>query len=140
MCKSHNEYPDSFPLKKIVTDKAPAAIGPYSQAVIAGDLIFVSGQIPLDPTTGKIAGEDIASQTEQVINNIEAVLSAQNIGLDRVMKTEVYLKDMNDFKAMNEIYGSRFVHEPKPARQAMEVSRLPLDVKVEISCIAYTGK
>lgn len=140
MCKSNFDHSDPLPIKKIETDKAPSAIGPYSQAVIAEDFIFVSGQIPVNPLTGKISGEDIADQTDQVINNIEAVLATQNIGLERVIKTEVYLKDMNDFKAMNEVYGSRFVHEPKPARQAVEVSRLPLDVKVEISCIAYSGK
>lgn len=140
MCKSNYDHHDSLPLRKIETDQALTAIGPYSQAVIAGDLVFVSGQIPIDPSTGKMAGEDIVTQTNQVINNIEAILATQNIGLERVVKTEVYLKDMNDFKVMNEVYSERFIHDPKPARQAMEVSRLPLDVKVEISCIAYTGK
>ncbi len=128
------------PLKKIETDEAPKAIGPYSQAVIAGEYMYLSGQIPIDPSTGKIVEGGIKEQTTQVIDNLVAVLASQQAGLDRVVKTEVYLNDMGDFKAVNDVYAERFTHDPKPARQAMEVSRLPLDVQVEISCIAYLGK
>lgn len=125
--------------KKIDTDKAPKAIGPYSQAIIAGDFMFISGQIAINPLTGKMIPGGIKEQAAQVIKNISAILAVENIGLDKVVKTEVYLKDMNDFKAMNEVYQEQFKDDPKPARQTMEVSKLPLGALVEISCIAYLG-
>jgi len=126
-------------LVQVNTDEAPKAIGPYSQAVLAGDYLFVSGQIPLDPTTGKIAGDTIEEQTKQVLDNIAAILASQGLTFENVVRAEVYLKDMGDFKAMNGIYSQRFAHEVKPARQTMQVAKLPLDVMVEISCIAYVG-
>ncbi len=127
-------------LQKVETEKAPQAIGPYSQAVTAGEYLFVSGQIPIDPATGKLVEGEIKEQTAQVLDNLKAILEAFGIGFDRVVKTEVYLKDIGDFGAVNEVYASRFSHDVKPARQAMQVAKLPMDATVEISCIAYTGR
>jgi len=127
-------------IKAIQTDQAPQAIGPYSQAVAAGPFLFISGQIPIDPQTGTIKGATIEEQTEQVLNNIEAILHAANLTLEHVVKTEVYLKDMQDFAAVNILYGKRFSHPVKPARQAMQVGKLPLDVRIEISCIAFKNQ
>lgn len=124
-------------LKSIHTDQAPKAIGPYSQAVAAGPFLFVSGQIPIDPQTGSLCGETIEEQTVQVLNNIEAILHAAGLTLENVAKTEVYLKDMQDFATVNALYAARFSHPVKPARQAMQVAKLPMDVRIEISCIAY---
>ena len=114
---------------------APAAIAPYSPAIRAGHLLFISGQIPLHPQTGQLVGDDIATQTEQVMHNIVALLEAAGASFEHVVKTTVYLKDFNDFGAMNEVYG-RFLASPPPARATVEVSRLPRDVKVEIDAIA----
>ena len=114
---------------------APAAIAPYSPAIRAGHLLFISGQIPLHPQTGQLVGDDIAAQTEQVMHNIVALLEAAGASFEHVVKTTVYLKDFNDFGAMNEVYG-RFLVSPPPARATVEVSRLPRDVKVEIEAIA----
>ena len=114
---------------------APAAIAPYSPAIRAGQLLFISGQIPLHPQTGQLIGDDIAAQTEQVMRNLAALLEAAGASFDHVVKTTVYLKDFNDFAAMNDVYG-RFVTAPPPARATIEVSRLPRDVKVEIDAIA----
>jgi len=111
-------------------------IGPYSHAVKAAGLLFVSGQIPVDPQTGKVVEGGIEAQTQQVIDNIEAVLRSEGLTLENVVKTEVYLKNMDDFKTMNMVYAERFSQAKKPARQAMQVGKLPLDVLVEISCIA----
>jgi 2-iminobutanoate/2-iminopropanoate deaminase len=122
----------------ITTDKAPQAIGPYSQAVRAGDLLFCSGQIPMDPETGELVTGEIGAQTERVLKNIRAVLEAAGAGLDRVVRCTVFLADMNDFAAMNEVYG-RFFEKDPPARAAVEVSRLPRDVGVEIAAVAYLG-
>ena len=122
---------------KIETDQAPKAIGPYSQAILASPFLFVSGQIPLDPKTGKIIGESIQAQTTQVLDNIGAILEEAGLSFADVVKTEVYLKNMQDFQEMNTIYAQRFSHPVKPARQAMQVAKLPLDVLIEISCIAY---
>lgn len=127
------------PLKKISTENAPNAIGPYSQAVVAGDFLFASGQIALDPKTGNLVPGGIKEQTKQVIDNLEAVSKARNIGLERVVKTTVYLKDLAHFSEMNEVYAQKFVSDPKPARETVQVAKLPRDALVEISCVAYMG-
>ncbi len=124
-------------LKKIETTLAPKAIGPYSQAVQAGPYLFISGQIPIDPNTGKIIADTIDEQTIQVLENIKAILNQAGLTLDHIVKTEVYLKDMQEFVAMNTIYASYFKSAIKPARQAMQVAKLPMDVRVEISAIAF---
>src|SRR5512141_9672 len=121
--------------ERIQTDHAPQAIGPYSQAVKAKGFVFASGQIPLDPATMQIIAGGIREQTERVMRNLAAVLEAAGSHLDRVVKTTVYLADMNEFAAMNEIYGSFFTEVP-PARATVEVRRLPRDVRVEIDVIA----
>ncbi len=120
----------------IITDKAPGAIGPYSQGIQTSSLVFTSGQIPLDPTTGEFAGATIREQTTQVLKNVQAVLEAAGSSLDKVIKTTVFLKDMNDFGAMNEIYAGFFTEGKFPARSAIEVARLPKDALVEIEAIA----
>ena len=125
--------------RSVTTDQAPAAIGPYSPAVIAGGFVFASGQIPLDPATGEIVGDSIRPQAERVIDNLAAVLAAAGSSLDRAVKAEVFLKDINDFAVLNEVYAERFSSDPLPARQAIEASRLPKDALVEISCIAVCG-
>lgn len=122
----------------IATDKAPGAIGPYSQAVKAGNLVFVSGQIPIDPATGNFVSEEIAEQTEQVLKNLKAVLEAAGASIASVVKTTVFLADMNDFGVMNEIYG-RYFGENSPARATVQAARLPRDARVEIDCIAIVG-
>ncbi len=122
--------------KQIVsTASAPSAIGPYSQAVKANGFVFVSGQLPLDPKTGKFSSMEVSAQTERSILNLEAVLAAAGSGLDRVVKTTVFLKNMYDFNAMNEVY-SRYFKSDCPARAAVEVARLPKDALVEIECVA----
>src|SRR5208337_4205530 len=115
----------------IATQNAPQAIGPYSQAIRANGFIFVSGQIPLNPATQQIVPGGVAEQTAQVIANLEAILKAAGSGLDKVVRTGVYLKDMNEFAAMNEVY-ARFFPQNAPARSTVEVARLPKDVRVEI--------
>ena len=122
----------------IKTSQAPEAIGPYSQAVSTGNLVFCSGQIALYPETMELVGGTVAAQTKQVLKNLSEVLKAANSGLDKVLKTTVFLKDMNDFVEMNEVYAAAF-GDHKPARATVEVSRLPKDVKVEIECIARTA-
>lgn len=119
----------------IKTPQAPEAIGPYSQAVATGSLVFCSGQIPLDPATMTLVGETVAEQTTQVLKNLSEVLKAAGSRLNKVLKTTVFLKDMNDFVEMNEVYAT-FFGDHKPARATVEVARLPKDVKVEIECIA----
>ncbi len=119
----------------IHTQLAPAAIGPYSQAVKVGSLVFVSGQIPVDPATGEFAGPDIETQTHQSLKNLKAILEEAGSGLDKVVKTTVFLQDMNDFAAMNGVYAQYF-KEPFPARAAVQVGRLPKDALVEIECVA----
>ena len=121
--------------KAIATDKAPKAIGPYSQGVVSGRFVFVSGQIPLDPATGQLSAGDIKVQTELVIKNIQSVLRSQGFDLSHVVKTTVFLKNLGDFQAMNEVYG-RFFKEPFPARSTIQVSELPKGVPVEIEAIA----
>jgi 2-iminobutanoate/2-iminopropanoate deaminase len=123
-------------IRKIVsTSDAPAALGPYNQAIMAGGFIFCSGQVAIDPATGKLVDGGIEEQTERVLNNLKAVLKAAGSGLDKVVKSTVFLKSMDDFKAMNEVYARFFTADP-PARAAVQVARLPLDVMVEIECIA----
>jgi 2-iminobutanoate/2-iminopropanoate deaminase len=122
----------------LATDRAPQAIGPYSQAIRAGDLLFVSGQIPLDPATGTLVSGDISVQTRRVLDNLAAILTAAGASFADVVKTTVYLLDMDDFAAMNAVYAT-YVTSPPPARATVQVSRLPRDVRVEIDVIAKIG-
>ena len=119
----------------VSTDSAPGAIGPYSQAIRAGSLLFVSGQVPIDPATGAIVDGDIAAQTRRVLQNLGAILEAAGLSFDHVVRTTVFLTDMNDFAAMNEVYATCFT-SPAPARATVQVSRLPKDARVEIDAIA----
>lgn len=121
-------------LKKIATDKAPAAIGPYSQGIIVGNILFASGQIAINPATGEIEGDDIVAQTEQVMKNIGALLEAAGTDYSRVAKTTCFLADMNDFATFNEIYGKYFTE--KPARSCVAVKSLPKNVLCEVEVIA----
>ena len=122
--------------QSIHTPNAPAAIGPYSQAVQAGNTLFVSGQLPIDPATGAFAGSDIASQTRQSLTNVKAILTEAGTDMDHVLKTTVFLSDMNNFAAMNEVYATFFTEGSYPSRSAVEVARLPKDALVEIEVIA----
>jgi 2-iminobutanoate/2-iminopropanoate deaminase len=122
--------------KQVQTDKAPKAIGPYSQAIIADDFVFCSGQIPIDPATGNIVEGSIEDQTRQVLKNLGAVLEAAGTSYDGVVKTTVFLQDMNDFAKMNAVY-AEFFKAPSPARATVQVARLPRDVKVEIEAVAF---
>jgi 2-iminobutanoate/2-iminopropanoate deaminase len=122
----------------ITTEDAPGAIGPYSQAVRSGGLVFVSGQIPLDPTTGKVVAGDISAQTERVMKSLAAVLSGAGLGFDDVVRTTIYLLDLGHFAVVNEIYG-RFFRSPYPARSTVQVSALPRGVAIEIDAIAVTN-
>ena len=119
----------------VSTENAPGAIGPYSQAIKANGMVYCSGQIPIDPATGQFVSDDVAAQTEQVFKNLEAVLAAAGTGLGKVVKTTVFLADMDDFAAMNDVY-SRFFSDNKPARATVQAARLPRDARVEIDCIA----
>ncbi|HYM67989.1 MAG TPA: RidA family protein [bacterium] len=122
--------------KRIVrTDAAPAAIGPYSQAVVANGIVYAAGQVPLDPGTGQLVPGDIRAQTKRVMENLKAVLAAAGSSLDRVVKTTVFLRDLNDFGTMNEIYGEYFREQP-PARSTVQVAKLPREAAVEIEVIA----
>ena len=122
-------------LQLVATDRAPQAVGPYSQAIGAGDLVFCSGQVPFDPATGELVQGDLATQTERIVRNLAAVLDAAGSGLDRVVKTTVFLVDMNDFAALNEAYARAF-GEHRPARSTIGVAALPRGARVEIECIA----
>ena len=124
-------------MKSVATNNAPQAIGPYSQAIITSNLVFCSGQIPLDPATMEIVGESITEQTNRVFQNLSGLLEAAGSSLGQVVKTTVYLKDMSEFAAMNEEYARHF-GDHRPARAAVEVARLPKDVRVEIDAIAVT--
>ncbi|HLA11274.1 MAG TPA: RidA family protein [Pyrinomonadaceae bacterium] len=124
---------------KVQTDNAPAAIGPYSQAIVANGLVFASGQIPIDPATGEFVSGGIEEQTEQVLRNLQAVLEAAGSGLDSVVKTTVFLLDMNEFTAMNKVYG-RFFSAEAPARSTVQAARLPRDARVEIEAIGLISK
>lgn len=126
-------------MKKIIaTTKAPGAVGPYSQAVLAGDNLFISGQLPIDPATGKFISDDVAEQTDQALKNMGAILQEADMTYDNVVKTTVLLKDIKDFTAMNEIYAKFFSGE-FPARAAFEVANLPLGARVEIEAVAFKG-
>ena len=119
----------------IATKDGPQAIGPYSQAIKANGFVFVSGQVPIDPATQQLISGDIAAQTERVMKNLSGILKAAGSGLEKVVRATVFLKSMNDFVAMNEVYGRYFASQP-PARSTVEVARLPKDVSVEIDVIA----
>lgn len=121
--------------KAIHTRKAPAAIGPYSQAIDAGTFIFTSGQIPIEPSTGQVVNGGIKEQTARVLENLKSVLEAAGSGMDKVVKTTVFMKDLSDFAAMNEVY-QKYFSEPYPARSCVEVNRLPRDVLIEIEAVA----
>jgi 2-iminobutanoate/2-iminopropanoate deaminase len=123
-------------MKKIIsTSDAPAAIGPYSQAIRSGKFIFCSGQIPLDPNSGEMVGDDIGAQTQQVLDNISGLLKSEGLSLDDVLKTTIFLTDLGNFQIVNEIYGSYFNNQP-PARSTVQVSALPKGAKIEIEIIA----
>ncbi|KAM3578753.1 hypothetical protein VKS41_008772 [Umbelopsis sp. WA50703] len=124
-------------LTPVQTSKAPSAIGPYSQAIKVNNLVYTSGQIPVIPETGEIVEGGVKEQTHQCMTNLGEVLKASGSSLDRVVKTTVFLKNMNDFATMNEVYGTYFPNT-KPARSAVEVARLPKDVQVEVECVALT--
>ncbi len=123
-------------VKKIETDQAPKAIGPYSQAVQAGGFLFLAGQIPINPATGKVDETTIEGQTRQVLLNIEAILKEAGLTFSHVVRSEVFLKDLSHFSSMNEIYAQFFTAPVKPARHTVQVARLPLDALVEITCTA----
>lgn len=128
---------------KIETKQAPAAIGPYSQALSVNltnsHLLFISGQLPVDPTTGKLVEDGIEASTRQILDNLEAILLAGNSTFDRVVRVEIFLKDLNDFQQVNEEYKKRFTNPIYPARQTIQVARLPMDAPIEISCIAVVS-
>ncbi|KAI7907934.1 endoribonuclease L-PSP [Cokeromyces recurvatus] len=124
-------------LARVHTDNAPKAVGPYSQAIKVNGFVYTSGQVAIDPTTGKLIEGDIKEQTKQVFSNLSEVLKAAGSSLEKVIKTTVFLKDMNNFAAMNEVYASYFTTQ-LPARSTIEIARLPLDAAVEIECVALT--
>lgn len=126
----------SHKLQKIETEKAPKAIGPYSQAVSSGQIVFLSGQLPIDPQTGKLIQGDIKAHTNQVLSNLEAVLKAANLSFEHIARMDVFLKNLDDFAAMNKEIAKRLTQPVKPARQTIQAAKLPLDAIVEISCIA----
>jgi 2-iminobutanoate/2-iminopropanoate deaminase len=122
----------------ISTEQAPAALGPYSQAVVAGDFVFASGQLPIDPATGQMVEGDVAAMTRQVFRNVEAVLAAAGSSLGHVVKITVFLADLNDFQTMNGAYAEFFPENP-PARSTIQVARLPRDARIEIEVVALKG-
>ena len=124
--------------KSVRTDRGPSAIGPYSQAIVAGDFVFVSGQIPLDPGTMTLVGTDAAGQTAQVMKNLQGILEAAGSSMDRVVRTTIYLADLRDFEAVNRVYGEAFRADP-PARATVQVSGLPRGALVEIEVMALKG-
>ncbi|KAI8095947.1 endoribonuclease L-PSP [Thamnidium elegans] len=126
-------------LTRVQTPKAPAAIGPYAQAIKVNGMVYTSGSLPVIPETGNVIEGGITEQTHQSLANIVEVLKASGSGLDKVVKTTVFLKDMNDFVAMNQVY-AKFFDQHQPARSAVQVARLPKDVAVEIECIAVTNE
>ena len=128
-----------MPNEPVSTDKAPQAIGPYSQAIVAGDLVFTSGQIPLDPKTQQIVPGDARAQAERVMENLSAVLSAAGASFASVVKATIYLTDLNDFATVNEVYGKRFASAP-PARSTVQVAALPKGARVEIDLVATRSR
>ncbi len=128
-----------MPIRSISTEKAPRAIGPYSQAVVANGFVFVAGQLPIDPLTGQIVSGDISSQTKRVLENISCILEAAGTSLDQVVKTTIFLRDLGQFDAVNEAYGQYF-SENRPARATVEVSRLPKGAEIEIEAVAVFPK
>lgn len=120
----------------ITTDKAPAPLGPYNQAVLVNDTLYLSGQIPLIPSTMELVEGNLEAETKQVMRNLKAVLEAANMGFEHVVKTSIFLNDMNNFAAVNEVYGSYFDHATAPARETVEVANLPKFVRIEISMVA----
>lgn len=122
-------------MKEISTDRAPAAIGPYSQAIETGNMVFTSGVIPVDPKTGEICGTEAAEQAEQAFNNLKALLEESGSGIEKVVKTTVFIKNMDDFSKINEVYSKHF-RKPYPARSCVEVARLPKDVLIEVEAVA----
>ena len=135
---SDTDKPSSNP-RSVATDSAPAAIGPYSQAVRVGDLVFVSGQVPFDPATGEMVEGDIGTLTRRCMDSIAAILEAAGLSTAHIVKTNIYLADMNDFGAMNEVYGSYFTEGVPPARAAVQPARLPKDARIEIEVIASSA-
>jgi 2-iminobutanoate/2-iminopropanoate deaminase len=135
VCETPGAMSDPSTPRAISTDLAPKAIGPYSQAIVANGFVFCSGQIPLDPATMTLVDGDVRAQTARVMENLRAVLAAAGCGMERVVRCTIFLKDMNDFAAVNEVYGQSFTGTP-PARATVEVSRLPRDVRVEIDAVA----
>jgi 2-iminobutanoate/2-iminopropanoate deaminase len=125
-------------IQAVSTGSAPKALGPYSQAIRAGDLLFVSGQVPIDPATGEMIGGDIAEQTRRALRNIGEILNASGASFQQVVRTTVYLADLADFPLMNETYGTFFT-PPQPARSTIQAARLPRDARVEIDVVAYLG-
>ncbi len=138
LASSQQSYAE--PHYAVSTEHAPKAFGPYSQAVRAGQFLFISGQIGMDPLTSNFVPGSIVEQTKQVLDNIEAILQQEGLTFENVVKSEVYLQDMNDFQAINRCYEERFVYSVKPARQTMAVKGLPRGALIEISCIAYVPK
>lgn len=125
--------------REVRTAAAPSPVGPYSQAVVHGGLVFASGQVPLDPATGQLVGGEIEAQTERVIANLRAVLEAAGSGLERVLRTTVYLADLGAFARMNAVYSRHFTGEPRPARSTVQAAKLPLGAEIEIDVIATVG-
>jgi 2-iminobutanoate/2-iminopropanoate deaminase len=131
-----DEQEDRDMTKKVIqTDKAPKAIGPYSQAIQAGNFLFLSGQIPLDPKTGELVKGDIREQTKQVLKNIKGILESQGLGMENVVKSTIFLKDIGNFNQVNEVYATYFPSSP-PARSTVEVAKLPRDADIEIEALA----
>jgi len=139
MLNSHDLNPSNImdKIKKIETNSAPQVIGPYSQAILKDSFLFISGQLPLDPLTGKLVEPDILIQVNQVLDNIAAILSAASTHWHQVVKCEIFLKNMSDFQIVNQEYGKRVSLTTPPARQTIQAAALPLDALVEISCIAH---
>ena len=124
-------------MKSVCSEDAPAPVGPYSQAVVRDGLVFVSGQIPLDPATGHLVTGDIETQVRRVLENLRAVLRAAGSELGRVLRTTIYLTDLDDFQRVNAVYAEFFADEPQPARSTVQVAALPLGARVEVDCIAH---
>lgn len=122
--------------RPLSTEKAPKAIGPYSQAILSGEYLFVSGQLPIDPETGKFASDEIKGQTEQVLKNLEAILEEAGLNFSAVVRCDIFLIDLGEFSVVNEVYAKAFSTALPPARQTIQVARLPLGARIEISCIA----